>query len=121
MSELSLTAESVEAIAQRVAELVHERTSVADPQQPPGAAPLVDTAEAARRLGVSADYLRDHADELGAIRLGDGPRPRLRWDVERTLEAMAPRPFSREPQPTRKRSRRPSTTTAQLLPIGRQP
>ena len=34
-------------------------------------------------FGVGADYVYDHDAELGAQRLGDGPKPRLRFDSER--------------------------------------
>jgi hypothetical protein len=41
---------------------------------------FIDAAEVARWLSFSRDYVYRHADELGAIRVGDGPRPRLRFD-----------------------------------------
>jgi hypothetical protein len=41
----------------------------------------IDATEAARRLGVSRDYIYAHADALGAKRLGDGPKARLRFNV----------------------------------------
>lgn len=41
---------------------------------------LIDAAEVARRLGCSRDHVYAHADELGAVRVGTGPRPRLRFD-----------------------------------------
>lgn len=49
---------------------------------------LVDAAALARVLDVSRGYVYAHADELGAVRLGSGPRPRLRFDVERSLERL---------------------------------
>ena len=33
--------------------------------------------EFAQRLGRSIDFVYAHADQLGAVRIGDGPRPRL--------------------------------------------
>jgi hypothetical protein len=44
-------------------------------------------AEVARELGMSAQWVREHGDELGGQRLGSGPRPRWRFDLEavRTL------------------------------------
>jgi hypothetical protein len=52
----------------------------------PAAAPtrggLVDVHELAALLGVSRSWVYQHAAELGAVRLGSGPRPRLRFDRE---------------------------------------
>jgi len=62
---------SVAAIAERVVELLREEGVGPDP---------IDAAEVARRLGVSRDYVYEHAEELGAIRLGEGSRGRLRFD-----------------------------------------
>jgi hypothetical protein len=42
---------------------------------------LVDAARVAEHLGVSRDYVYEHAAELGALRLGSGPRARLRFDL----------------------------------------
>ena len=51
--------------------------------------PLVDAAALARHLGVARSFVYDHADRLGAIRLGDGPRPRLRFDVDEARRRLA--------------------------------
>lgn len=45
----------------------------------PVANEMLTTAEAAARLGVSPRYMSDHADELGAVRYGNGPRARLHF------------------------------------------
>jgi hypothetical protein len=52
---------------------------------------LLTAAEVAERFGVSAEWVRDHADELGVVRLGDGPRPRLRFDAETVAAALTSR------------------------------
>lgn len=52
---------------------------------------LLTAQEVARRFGVSAEWVRDHRDELGVVRLGDGPRPRLRFDAEIVVEALTRR------------------------------
>lgn len=46
------------------------------------AGPLVDAATLGRELGVSRQFVYDHAEELGVLRLGSGRRPRLRFDLE---------------------------------------
>jgi hypothetical protein len=71
----------VEAIAQRVAELL--RTDL-------GLTPrFLTPSQVAERFAVSRKWVYDHADELGATRLGHGPRARPRFDskiVSQTLE-----------------------------------
>ena len=73
----------IELIARRVAELLRE--------EPPVREPLIDAAELARRLGVARSTIYDRATELGAIRFGCGPRPRLRFDPRTVEAAIAPR------------------------------
>lgn len=41
---------------------------------------LVDATAVASYLGVQREWVYEHADELGALRLGSGPRARLRFD-----------------------------------------
>jgi hypothetical protein len=81
-----LAAEDLELIAERVAELVRERLGEAPASR--GGAELVDAAEIARRFGLTAATGRARADEFGAIRLGEGPRPRLRFDPMRVVAAL---------------------------------
>lgn len=51
------------------------------------AAALVDAAAVAAALGVSRGMIYEHADRLGARRLGDGPKPRLRFDLAEAVAA----------------------------------
>jgi hypothetical protein len=48
---------------------------------------FVDAGTVARELGVSRSFVYEHAAELGAVRIGDGERPRLRFDLGRAREA----------------------------------
>jgi hypothetical protein len=83
---MMLDPESVEAIAVRVVELLEERG--------PGTAAgqeMITAEEVARRFGVKAAWVRRNADRLGAVRLGDGPRARLRFDPERVAAALSSR------------------------------
>lgn len=73
-TEVRLSEETVEALARRISELVN-----VDPPEPP-VRRLITAAEVARWCGVDRSWVYAHADELGAIRLGDGERPRLRFD-----------------------------------------
>ena len=71
-NRIKLDPETVEVIARRVIALL-ERGEAAQLE-------LLDAAELARRLGVDRSWIYNHAVELGAIRLGEGARPRLRFD-----------------------------------------
>lgn len=113
---------------ERLAELVAVRVAdlLAVPQEPVARGPaLVSAADVARRFGVTAEWVRDHADELGAVRLGDGPRPRLRFDLERVAGALAARSDGKgsaaQDAAPRRRSRRAaasrSGTGVDLLPV----
>jgi hypothetical protein len=50
---------------------------------------LLDANEIAKRHGVSREFVYEHADELGAVRLGTGPRPRLRFNPAAVAERLA--------------------------------
>lgn len=100
MSAVRLDPESVEEIARRVVQLLGS-----DAAPPPE---LVDAAELARRLGVSRDAIYGHADELGAVRVGN----RLRFDPAVVSERRsAPKPSIPKP-----RRRAPRSGVA-LLPV----
>jgi hypothetical protein len=74
----------VDAIARRVVELLNEPGSPQTPQ-------LVDAATIARTLGVSRSTVYEHAQALGAIEVGSGSRPRLRFDVDQAVAAWSRR------------------------------
>jgi hypothetical protein len=73
----------VEAVAHRVAELIHDEA-----QQTIGRR-LVDAATLAAELGVERSWVYEHADELAPVRLGTGSKPRLRFDVRAARQALA--------------------------------
>ncbi len=81
---------------------------------------LWTTAKAAEELAASEDFVRDHAGELGGIRLGRGPRSPLRfkrsaveaWLDRQAIAAAAP------PPETTSRSRKPQVPAGiDLLPL----
>ena len=76
----------VEAIAEATAARLAEIVSAA-----PGTFALVDARQLARDLGVSLDYVYAHATELGAMRLGSGPKARIRFDLDRARQALEAR------------------------------
>ena len=114
MSEpVTLTAETVEAIAQRVAELLEPAVD--------RHGEMIDAAEVARRLGIRREAVYERAAELGAVRIGNGPRGRLRFDPERVAEALTPEPAPlAAPRPQRHRTRQRPAASVPLLPVGRK-
>lgn len=111
-----------ELVADRIAELVAHRLAATapPPPSPPAGRRLVDAGTVAETFGVSAQYVREHADELGAVRLGGGPRPRLRFDLDRLLEqhsGASDRPAPARTAPARPRHRPAPTGGVSLLPI----
>jgi hypothetical protein len=81
-----LTDGDVEAIAEATAARLAEIVSAT-----PETFALVDARQLARDLGVSLDYVYAHACELGAMRLGSGPKARIRFDLDRARQALEAR------------------------------
>ena len=89
-----------EAIASKVIEIVSRELGVSAPAP----VELIDAREVARRSGFSRAWVYENAGRLGAVRVGDGRRPRLRFDagvVARVLDARATprRAVPDEPEP----------------------
>jgi hypothetical protein len=111
----------IERVAERVVEMLEERAGDSSL-----GGQLVSAATLANLLGISRSCVYEHADRLGAIELGNGTRPRLRFDVDQAREAWTRRVRSGESegpgQPTQAAvSRRRRSTAARsevdLLPI----
>lgn len=107
-----------------LADLIADRLLDGGVPAPP--ARLIDAGEVARRFAVSAQWARDHADELGAVRLGDGPRPRLRFDPAKVTAALTARQTGETsngpatlavPPGAGARRRRRTVAGSQLLPM----
>jgi len=81
-----LTAGDVEAIAEatarRLVEMVGAQAKTFG---------LVGARELAEELAVSLDYVYTHAVELGGMRLGSGPKARIRFDLDRARRALEAR------------------------------
>lgn len=115
----ALDVASVEAVARRVVELLRTES------HSPRARRLVDAATLAAELGVERSWVYTHRAELGAIQLGAGSKPRLRFDVDiaRELLASSTSKESQTPQTPvvtgdSSRSRRQRLgSSADLLPI----
>jgi hypothetical protein len=106
----------------RLADLLAERLAVRlNGLAPSRSEPLVDAAEIARLHGKTRSWVYEHAGELGAVRLGSGPRPRLAFSPARVAERLekvakpATAPLPENPQPPRRRQRAGRTATGALL------
>jgi hypothetical protein len=104
----------VEVIARRVVELLEKRGLQRRE--------LVDAAELARRLGIERSWVYSHAIELGAVKLGTGAKPRLRFDPEiaaRVLRRVDGKRAADPPARSGKRASQPqgSEGRVELIPI----
>jgi hypothetical protein len=112
---IKLDAETVEAIARRAVELLEARGL--------RKRELVDAAELARRFGIERSWVYTHAIELGAVKLGSGPKPRLRFDPQiaaRVLRKVGDAPAADPPARSGERAGQPSVgggSGVRLLPI----
>jgi hypothetical protein len=97
-----------------------------DLQNVTGVSRLVDAATVAHALGVTRGCVYDHAAELGGERIGNGPRGRLRFDLDQALATWTSRSSSKEShQPksptatsgSASHQRRGLGSSAELLPI----
>jgi len=119
MSAVELAPATIEAIARRVASLLAEH------EAQPADESLLTATQLARTLAVSRSYVYEHAARLGAIPVGTGSRPRLRFnlDAARTAYTRATNddalPTSGPtPEPTRRRQRRTrSADTGSILSV----
>jgi hypothetical protein len=108
---MTLDADDIEAIAERVAEKLRDQ----------GLGGYGDAHAVCARFGVSVDYVYAHARELGAIRLAEGPKARLRFDladVERRLRGSDRKPEP-APKPRRVRRRKQRDRSIELIPFDR--
>jgi hypothetical protein len=112
-----LAEQVVEQVADRVAVKLAERIGEPTPREPT----LIDVAEVARRFGVSRDYVYEHSEELGAMRIGNGRNPRLRFDPRKVEQAFAGRREEPKVEKAQRRPRRRRSGRAELLPIGSDP
>ena len=111
MSTVRLDAESIEAVALRVVELLDDRDGIQGDR-------LLSVAEFAKLIGRSTDYVRAHAVDLGGVRQPTSGRRAL-WRFPASAAANGKHPASvPEPparQPPRRRTR--AIRRADLLPI----
>lgn len=98
-----------DAIARRVVEMLHEQQ-----EQPDYRAPAIATTqELCKELRIERTYAYAHREALGARKLGDGPKARLRWDMETARAFMASRSLAPQEKTKRRRSSRRSRRAAE--------
>lgn len=78
---------------------------------------LIGTAEAARRIGMSAEFVRDHAKELGGRKVVDGRRGRWLFDPADLGRPHEPERVEPAPPTPRRRRRPPASSSVELLPV----
>ena len=83
---------------------------------------LLSAAELAQMLGIERSWVYAHAIELGAVKLGEGKKPRLRFDPEvavRVLRRVGGGPAADPPTRSGERADRPGgrRDRGELLPI----
>jgi hypothetical protein len=76
---------SIVAIAREVAQLLGR-------DDPLGTHGLLTARQVAARFNFERSWVYAHADELGVIRLGQGPRPRMRFDPAVVAQHLLARP-----------------------------
>ena len=107
-----------QAIAARTLELLQPVLEALAAGAPSGA--LVDASTLAQQLGVSRQFVYEHAEELGVLRLGAQGRPTLRFDLEaaqRTRQRTADDRSQPQVRPTPTAERRPRLSAPRLLPV----
>lgn len=100
VTEIRLAPESIEGLACRVAQLLAAVSPEAGATR--ARKKMLTATEVAELFGVSRRWVYDHAEVLGARRLGTGTRPRLRFDpdeVAERIDGLAAGPASRVATP----------------------
>jgi hypothetical protein len=79
---------------------------------------LIDARELAEELGVARDWVYANAERLGGVRLGNGPRARLRFDVELARQALAAGGNGAQPPSNGAAPRRRGRPRREVVPAG---
>lgn len=87
LAELRRAVEAVETLASTLAEALGVRPPEGDEEEG-RPAELLSAAEVARWWGVARRWVYEHAEELGAERLGEGVRPRLGFEAAKVRDRL---------------------------------
>jgi hypothetical protein len=100
---VELTPQTIDQIAVRVAQLLRHQQSTQTNAENVG---WLTVSQLARHLNLNRTWIYEHADELGAIRVGKGPKARIRFDLHTATAALRQNQATRAPLQTSK-PRRP--------------
>jgi hypothetical protein len=106
-------------ILAEVRELRSEVAAISGRPAPAVEPGLVDASTLAHELGVSRAFVYENRERLGGVRIGDGSRPRLRFDLKTARAALdAAEPKTQIPHASARRRtsepRRPTSAGAIL-------
>jgi hypothetical protein len=103
---VDLTPQAVEHVASRVVQLLQRQQQ--NQQQAPTGEPvgMVTVAQFAAYYKLNPAWVYEHADELGATRIGSGPKARIRLDFQTAKAALREIHAGREPARADARPRR---------------
>jgi hypothetical protein len=118
---VDLTPQAVEQVAARVAQLLHLQQQNQEQDQPRDPVGMLTVSQLANHLHLNRAWVYEHADELGAIRIGSGPKARIRFDFHTATDALKQQRASRTPtlapvKPLKSRRRR-TPASVPLLPV----
>ena len=83
---VELTPQTIEQIATRVTQLLqHQQTHEPNPAS---TTRLLTVKELAHHLHLNPSWVYEHADQLGAIRTGTGPKARIRFNPHTATQAL---------------------------------
>jgi len=109
VSDLDQSAGDMRAIAEAIADVLAERGLVVY-AGPNTSTRVLSAREVSKLLGRSTPWVYAHATELGAIRMGNGPKARIGFDLA-NIEQWKRDNQIRPPEPRKPARRRPRRST----------
>jgi excisionase family DNA binding protein len=105
-----------------LAELAHITAVILPENVQSASGRLLTAAEVAQQLGLSRDSVYRRAGELGALRIGRGAKPRLRFDSEKVAAALdacsaGKQSPALDPPPSRRSRRRRTSNIGPASPL----
>jgi hypothetical protein len=110
----SLSDHDVERVARRTVELLAESAQSGHGRT------VVDAAYIAERFGVERAWVYQHKLELGAMPMGRGSRPRLRFELRRVEAFFQELRATRFPSPRRRGRPRKRTSEPELVAVAKR-
>jgi hypothetical protein len=71
-----------------VAQLLHRQQQRQDQDEARQELGMLTVAQLAQHLKLNRAWVYEHADELGATRIGHGPKARIRFDLHTAKDAL---------------------------------